>query len=142
MSWLSETARQISWSSAAGVLFGAAISASVSYVLQRSSFVEARRQKDKDRQEIRKALALSLVFKMIRISSDLNNLGKAVAECLESGRKQGRKGMLFQFVPPTVPLPDTVRFSAEEMAWVLSVDNDLFNKIGPLDELHTSTSAQ
>ena len=49
--------------------------------------------------------------------------------------------MLFQFVPPTIPLPDAVRFSPDEMAWVLSVDNNLFNEMGPLDELHTSTVA-
>jgi hypothetical protein len=65
MSWLSEAVHQISWSSAAGVLFGAAISASVSFVLQRSSFKEARLQKEKDRREVRKAQALSLVFKMV-----------------------------------------------------------------------------
>lgn len=141
MSWLSEAVHQISWSSAAGVLFGAAISATVSFILQRSSFAEARRQKDKDRREVRKALALSLVFKMIRISSDLNNLGKAVGESIERGKKEGREGTLFQFVPPTIPLPDTVRFSPDEMAWVLSVDNNLFNEMGPLDELHTSTVA-
>jgi hypothetical protein len=56
MSWLSEAVHQISWSSAAGVLFGAAISATVSFVLQRSSFKEARQQKEKDRREVRKAL--------------------------------------------------------------------------------------
>jgi hypothetical protein len=34
-----------------------------------------------------------------------------------------------------------VRFSPDEMAWVLSVDNNLFNQMGPLDELHTNTVA-
>lgn len=141
MSWLSEAVHQISWSSAGGVLFGAAISATVSLALQRSSFKEARQQKEKDRREVRKAKALSLVFKMIRISSDLNNLGKAVGESVERGRKEGLMGDLFQFVPPTIPLPDSVRFSPDEMAWVLSVDNNLFNQMGPLDELHTNTVA-
>ena len=49
--------------------------------------------------------------------------------------------MPFQIVVPTVPLPDRVHFSPDEIAWVLSVDNNLFNEIGPLDELHTSTVA-
>jgi hypothetical protein len=141
MSWFSEAVHQISWSSTGGVLFGAAISATVSFVLQRGSFKEARRQKEKDRREVRKAQALSLVFKMIRISSDLNNLGKAVGEFIERGRKEGLKGDLFQFVPPIIPLPDSVRFSPDEMAWVLSVDNNLFNQMGSLDELHTNTVA-
>jgi hypothetical protein len=37
--------KTISWASAAGILFGAFISALVSFILQRSSFAEARRQK-------------------------------------------------------------------------------------------------
>jgi hypothetical protein len=59
----------ISWASAAGILFGACISALVSFILQRSSFAEARRQKDYDRREVRKALGLALVFKMMRLAS-------------------------------------------------------------------------
>jgi hypothetical protein len=78
---------------------------------------------------------------MIRISSDLHNLGKAIVESLERAERDGFKGMPFQVVVPTIPLPDPVRFSPDEMAWVLSVDNDLFNEMGPLDELHTSTVA-
>jgi chlorite dismutase len=66
MSWLSEALHQTSWSSAGGVLFGAGISAAVLYVLQRSSFAEARRQKEKDRLETRKAVGYALFFKMIR----------------------------------------------------------------------------
>lgn len=131
----------IPWSNAVSVLFGAAISAAVSFVLQRGSFKEARQQKEKDRREVRKALALSLVFKMIRISSDLNNLGKSIFESMERAKKDGLAGMPFQVVAPTHPLPDPVRFSPDEMAWVLSVDNNLFNEMGPLDELHSSTVA-
>lgn len=136
-----EFLKTISWSSAAGILFGAAISAFVSFLLQRNSFAEARQQKEKDRREVRKALALSLVFKMIRIASDLNNLGKCVSESVDRARKDGFTGMPFQVVVPIVPLPDSVRFSPDEMALILSLDNNLFNEMGPLDELHTSTIA-
>jgi hypothetical protein len=134
-------AKSIDWRAGVGVLFGAAISAVISYALQRSSFAEARRQKERDRREVRKALALSLVFKMIRISSDLNNLGKSILESIERAKKHGFTGMTFQMVVPTLPLPDPVRFSPDEMAWVLSVDSNLFNAIGPLNELHASTVA-
>jgi hypothetical protein len=60
---------------------------------------------------------------------------------MERAKKDGFTGMPFQIVVPTLPLPDPVRFSPDEMAWVLSVDNNLFNEMGPLDELHTSTVA-
>jgi hypothetical protein len=78
---------------------------------------------------------------MIRISSDLHNLGKAIVESLERAKQDGFQGMPFQVVVPTIPSPDPVRFSPDEMAWVLSVNNNLFNELGPLDELHTSTVA-
>jgi hypothetical protein len=124
-----------------GTLIGSAISTAVAFFTQNKNLKAAKAQRDADRREVRKALALSLVFKMIRISSDLHNLGKAVGESIEQGKREGRDGMLFQFVPPTIPLPDSIRFSPEEMAWVLSVDNNLFNEMAPLDELHTSTIA-
>lgn len=141
MSWLSEALHQISWSSAGGVLFGAAISGTVSYVLQRSSFAEARRQKEKDRLETRKARGYALFFKMIRLTSDLHTLGKAVKDCLAEAEAAGFKGAAFQVVRPIVPLPDPVQFAPEEMALVLSIDSKLFNEMGALDELHKSTVA-
>ncbi|MEH2476183.1 hypothetical protein V1281_002647 [Nitrobacteraceae bacterium AZCC 2161] len=134
-----EFVRSISWSSAAGVLFGASISALVAFILQRSSFAEARRQKDHDRREVRKALGLALVFKMIRLASELHNLGKAVKECLDQAKNQGFAGSPFQVVMPIVPLPEPIRFLPEEMALILSIDNDLFNEMAALDELHNST---
>ncbi|MGO8909743.1 MAG: protein phosphatase 2C domain-containing protein [Bradyrhizobium sp.] len=45
--------KSIPWTSAASILFGASISALVSFLLQRSSFTEARLQKEKDRREVR-----------------------------------------------------------------------------------------
>jgi hypothetical protein len=137
MSWLSEAVRQISWSSAAGVLFGAAISASVSYTLQRTSFAEARRQKDKDRYEVRKSQAYSLLFKMIRIHSTIAIIDATLTEFLEKGKKSG-VASLWQVILPLGNLPDKVKFTPEEMALVLSLDDNLFNELGPYDEIHNS----
>jgi len=138
MSWISEAVHQISWSSAGGVLFGAAISASVSIVLQRSAFAEARRQKEKDRFELRKALGFSLFYKMIQISSELNNSAVAISRSMEEGRRKGLVD-LYQAVQPVVPIADKVRFSPEEMALLLSIDPTLFNQIAALDNLHNHT---
>jgi hypothetical protein len=136
-----EFIKSISWASAAGILFGASISALVSFILQRSSFAEARRQKDIDRREVRKALGLALMFKMIRLASELHNLGKAVKESLDKARADGFAGSPFQVVTPIVPLPEPIRFLPEEMALILSIDNNLFNEMAALDELHNSTVA-
>jgi hypothetical protein len=122
-------------------VLGAVVGGLISYLLQGQALAATNVQQDSDRREVRKALALSLVFKMIRISSDLNNLGKSILDSMERARKDGITGMPFQIVMPTLPLPDPIRFSPDEMAWVLSVNNNLFNEMGPLDELHTSTVA-
>lgn len=137
MSWLSEGAHQISWSSAAGVLFGAAISASVSYALQRTSFAEARRQKEKDRYEVRKAQAYSLLFKMIRIHSTIAIIDATLTDFLERGKKSGFAS-LWQAILPLGNLPDRVKFTSEEMALLLSLDDKLFNDVGPYDDVHNS----
>ncbi len=134
-----EFLKGISWSSAAGIVFGAAISALVAYLLQRNSFAEARKQKDADRKEVRKALGLSLMFKMVKVCSELQNLGNAVQECFERARKDNFKGMPFQIVMPIVPLPDPIHFSPDEMALILSIDHNLFNEMAALDELHNNT---
>ena len=42
---------------------------------------------------------------------------------------------------PIVPLPEPIRFLPEEMALILSIDNNLFNEMAALDELHNSTVA-
>ena len=78
---------------------------------------------------------------MIRISSNLNNLKKLVAESMLRARQDGLQGMSFQIVVPTVPLPEPIHFTAEEMGLVLSIDNQLFNELGPMDDLHNSTVA-
>ena len=133
--------KSISWASVSGIVFGAIISAIVSYALQKNSFAEAQRQKEKDRFEVRKALGLSLIFKMVRIASELHQLGTAVKECLERARNAGLRGSPFQAVSSIIPLPDSIHFSPDEMALLLSIDNVLFNELASLDQLHNSTVA-
>jgi len=132
-----ELLSSISWSSVASIIFGAAISAFVSYVLQRNSFAEARKTREAERKEKRQAIAYSLLFKTLRIHSDLVTLEHAVTSTIEDARKNGFAGEhLYQVVRPVIPLPDPVKFSAEEMALLLSLNSDLFNDMAAIDELH------
>jgi hypothetical protein len=135
MSWLSEAIHQISWSSAAGVLFGAAISASVSYALQRTSFAEARQQKEKDRYEVRRVQAYSLFFKMIRMHSNIAIIDATLADFVQKGHAKGMTAY-WQMILPLANMPDRVKFTAEEMALLLSLDIKLFNDLGPYDDVH------
>jgi hypothetical protein len=70
--------QSIDWRAAAGIVFGAAISAVVSYSLQRTSFAEARAQKEHDGLETKKAQAYSLLFKLMRILSNLAILQRTI----------------------------------------------------------------
>src|SRR6266545_3092885 len=136
---MAEFLNSIPWSAAASILFGAIISAVVSYLLQRNSFAEARRSRELDRKEKRQAIGYSLLFKMIRIHSDLVIMEYHVTSMIENARKNGFKGdQLFQVVTQLIPVPDSVKFSAEEMALLLSLKSDLFNDMAPIDELHKS----
>jgi hypothetical protein len=139
MSWLSEALHQISWSSAGGVLFGAAISGTASYLLQRTSFAEARRQKEKDRFETRKAQAYSLYFKLLRIQSNLALLQKALKpEQRQMTGSEGDLGGDWQVTLPLANMPDRVKFTSDEMALLLSLSTMQFNELGPFDDVHNS----
>jgi hypothetical protein len=135
---MTEFLKNIPWSSAASIIFGATISAIVAYLLQRNSFAEARRQKENDRYESRRAHAYSLFFKMVRIHSTIVLLGSAVAESIEKAKASGFKGTAWQTVLPMGNLPPRVKFSSDEMALLLSLDIDLFNDVGPYDDIHNS----
>src|SRR5262249_50477374 len=115
---------------------GATISFLVSYFLQKKSFAEARRIRETERNEKRQAIGYSLLFKMSRIHSDLESLAHAVRSALENARNDGRELDPFLVVTPVVPLPDPIKFSAEEMALLISLDSDLFNEMNAMDELH------
>jgi hypothetical protein len=133
-----EFLKSIPWSSAASIIFGAAISAIVAYLLQRNSFAEARRQKERDRFEVRKAQAYSLFFKMIRIHSTIVLLGKGVSDSISEADAKGLQGALWQKVRPPGNLPPRVKFTSDEMALLLSMDIALFNDTGPYDDIHNS----
>src|SRR5438552_1038721 len=103
-----------------GSIIGATASTIVAFVIQRRNLTAAKQQREEERLERRKALGYSLLFKMIRLSSDLENLGKAVRQTIEDANSKGFKGSPFQVVQPIVPLPDKISFHPDEMGLVLS----------------------
>jgi hypothetical protein len=134
-----EILNAVSWSNIASIIFGATISAIVSYLLQRNSFAEARRVKEHERYEVRKAQAYSLFFKMIRIHSNIVLLGKAVSDCVSEADAKGlRDASLWQKIQPIGNVPPRVKFTSDEMALLLSLDIALFNEAGPYDDIHNS----
>lgn len=124
-----------------GSVIGATLGGVVNFVLQQRSLKAAKAQRDEDRTEVRKARAYSLLFKMIRLASSLENLGKAVRGCIAHAREEGFTGRPYQIVTPIIPSGDRIYFAPEEMALLLSLDDRVFNEIAALDQLHNSTAA-
>jgi hypothetical protein len=137
-----QNASDITWwalvSAFGGSIIGSASSGLVSFFLQRKSLAATKALRDADRREVRKALGYALFFKMIRLSSDLAQLGQPVPEAVDKAKREGSPP-LWPHVLPIAPLPDPIKFSPEEMALVLSLDNGLFNSMAALDDLHKST---
>lgn len=124
-----------------GSIIGATIGGVTSFVLQKRALKAAKGQRDEDRLEVRKALGYSLLFKLIKIASNIENLGKALKSCFAKAEQEGFQGRPYQFVVPVVPSADRVHFLPEEISLVLSLDGKVFNEIAALDELHNSTAA-
>jgi hypothetical protein len=124
-----------------GTIIGAVLAGLISYFLQRQSLAATKALHDTDRKEVRKALGYGLLFKMIRLCSDLSQLGKPVNEAVSNARTQGKSEEFWPLVLPILPLPDPIKFSAEEMALVLTLDNKLFNDMAGLDDLHKNAIA-
>src|SRR4051812_10923466 len=94
-------AKSIDWRAGAGVLFGAAISAVISYLLQRNSFSEARRQREIDKRDERRALALNVLTKMMRIASTLEQLRQSLDHAFARAKRDGVKGQGWHIVVPS-----------------------------------------
>ncbi|WP_316232895.1 hypothetical protein [Bradyrhizobium sp. SZCCHNPS2010] len=124
-----------------GTLIGSTISTIVALWTQKRNLAAAKAQRDEERQAKREAIGYGFLFKLIRLASNLDALGKAVRQTLEGAAAKGFKGSAFQIVVPVVPLPDKIVFSPDEMGMVLSLDSAVFNQLGALDELHNSTVA-
>jgi hypothetical protein len=133
-----ETGSIISLSTVASIVLGAAISAAVSYFLQRNSFKETRKQKELDKREAQKVLGYSLYFKMGKIASNLNTLRKSHNESLAVAKKNGAEGDPWRFVQPLSYYDADIHFSAEEMGLILSLNPELFNEMMPWDAIFNS----
>jgi hypothetical protein len=121
-----------------GTIIGSSISTFVAFYTQNKNLKAAKVQRDADRFENRKAQAYSLLFKMIRIQSTIALLERDVTASLAKAEASGLTGKLWQKITPFGNLPPRVKFTSEEMALVLSLDFNLFNDLGPYDDIHNS----
>lgn len=128
------------WAAIVGAAVGTLGSGFVGYWLQRKNLIEARKQRLESEQNKKKSLGFSILFKMIRILSNLVQLGNHIAESKTVARKENAENDPWQFFLPLATLPENVTFTTEEMAFLLSLKEDeFFNEIASFDDVHNKT---
>lgn len=128
------------WAAIVGAVTGAVVGGIISFCIQLRVLQAAATQRAKEAEECKKALAHSLSFKMIRIYSHLHDFHAYLEEQHAKAQSDPNKSEPWQFVLPLANLPEGIRFSPDEMAMLLSLENmDLFNDIISMDDIHNST---
>ena len=128
------------WAAIIGGVIGILGSAGVGYWLQRQNLVEARIQRTDEKRERDKAMGYSILFKMIRIHTNLVHLHRHLCVTLEAQKKAGEGVEHWQVYHSLGRLPPNVSFSPDEMAMLLSLkDDDLFNDLASFDEVHNTS---
>jgi hypothetical protein len=126
------------WAAIAGALVGGLIT----ILIQAQALREQRRQREEDRKQVQKSLAHGLLFKMISIHSGFHRIHQHFEQAFKRAEAKNFKGEPWQFVQPYGNPPVPVRFSTEEMAMLLELkDNQMFNSIAGLDDIHNSLSS-
>jgi|SRR4051812_1797162 len=120
------------WAAVVGAIVGSVTGGLIAWFLQ---FSQDRRQT----RERNRALARSLIFKLIRLHSDLQAFKTHVEECGANAQRDGLP-IGWQSLRAIGNLPERVSFTPEEMSYLLSLkDYKLFDKVLSLDVVHSST---
>lgn len=120
------------WAAIVGAVVGSVSAGSITWLLQKNQ--DRRQTLDRN-----KGLARALIFKLLRIHSDFdgfkNHVDEAIANAAENDLPLG-----WQALRAIGNLPERISFSPDEMAYLISLENDdLFNKVLSLDVVHSST---
>lgn len=120
------------WAAIDGAIVGSLSAGVITWLLQRNQ--DRRQSHDRNT-----GLARSLIFKLVRMYSDLAGFKNHITEG-EANAKQNNLKLGWQSLRAIGNLPERVSFSPEEMGYLLSLGNDdLFNKVLSLDVVHSST---
>ena len=122
-----------------GALIGSIAGGFITFLVQRYAVTEARRDRKEDLLRVQQALASALVFKMMRIHGNLLHVHQHIEDGVAIAEKEGVTDDLWRFVQPIANLPSLIRFTSEEMGMLLAQkDNDFFNAMQPMDEVHNA----
>jgi uncharacterized MnhB-related membrane protein len=122
-------------SAIAGAIVGGLLTLAMQVVAARKD----ERLRAADRMEQKRALAASLLFKLVRIHSDFAAAINHFNGCITLMITRGDAIEPWGFYRPAANIPDRIRFSSEEMALVLNLrEDETFNDLMPLDVAHAS----
>lgn len=122
------------WSAISGAMVGGLIALLIQLIALRAAINE----RNEEKKERNKALAHSIVFKVMRIHSNLYNLHLHLEESFSAADPQSHDEP-FSFVLPLASSPADVHFTADEMSLVLSLKNpSLTDKLMSLDVIHNN----
>lgn len=120
------------WAAVAGAIVGAIAGGGITWALQWHQDVRQTRERNR-------ALARSLIFKLMRIHDDFDGFRRHVEDCLANAESE-RLPDGWKSLRGVANLPLKLAFTPEEMSYLLSLrDFDLFNKVISLDVLHSAT---
>ena len=128
------------WSGTAGAILGSIVGGAIGFFGQWITISDVRKTRKEDRDTERQALGYSLLFKTLRIHSNIAQIVQYFKESAAQVNLQNPSQIeVWQYLVPLANLPEKVRFSPEEMGMLLSLnDNDLFNEVLVMDLVHNS----
>lgn len=129
------------WSAIVGAIVGSIVAGVIAYLIQRQALKASAKQHEKETKEKQRALGHALLFKMMRIHTNLGVMRMHLEECLGRLETEEHAGWEpWQVVLPIANHAEVVHFSTDEMAMLLSLkDNNLLNDLASLDVIHNST---
>jgi hypothetical protein len=75
---------------------------------------------------------------MIRIASTLEILNRSLDEAFALAKAEKFDGQPWQIVMPLANFPNRVKFTPEELTFLMLMDMTLFNDMGPFDDIQDS----
>lgn len=121
-------------------IVGASVGGVIAFAIQLIVLIAAAKQRRKENDERTQALGYSLLFKMIKIHSNVHGFGRHLEESFADAVEGGTEREPWQIYRPLANAPSPVHFSTDEMAMLLSLkDDDLFNELFSQDSVHNGT---
>lgn len=128
------------WAGITGAIVGAVIGGIIAYLVQRQALAEARKQRSDDKLDRQQGLATSLLVKIIKIYSTVNELNQHIEASLSAPYARDREA--WQVVKPLASIPELVSFSPDEIGVLLWYANpDTVQLVMDLDVRHNNVLA-